>query len=91
MATTLTARLEKNGRILLPAAVRKQLGVKPGDQLLLHVSDDGVHLTTLPMAVRRVQEELRRYVPRGASLADEVIAMRRAEVEREGTGAETDE
>ena len=48
-------KLEANGRILLPADVRRQLGVRPGDVLLLDVCDDGVRLWTRAMAARELQ------------------------------------
>lgn len=34
-------------------------------------------------AIRRAQERVRRYVPEGVSLSDELIAERRAEARRE--------
>jgi vacuolar-type H+-ATPase subunit H len=34
-------------------------------------------------AIRRAQERVRRYVPEGVNLADELIAERRAEARRE--------
>jgi AbrB family looped-hinge helix DNA binding protein len=77
------ARVEQNGRILLPAALREQLGIKPGDEVLLRVVDGGVLVTTPAAAVRRVQEQLRKWVPEGALVSNDILAMRRAEVERE--------
>ena len=48
-------KVEANGRILIPADVRRQLGVQPGDVLLLGVGDDGVRLWTRAMAARDLQ------------------------------------
>lgn len=48
-------KVEGNGRILLPVDVRRQLGVKPGDVLLLELSDEGVRLWTRAMAARELQ------------------------------------
>ena len=79
----LWAKVEQNGRILLPAAVRERLGLKPGDEVLMREVEGGVLVTTPAAAVRRVQEELRKWVPEGALVSDDVLAMRRAEVERE--------
>lgn len=39
--------------------------------------------TDLKKGIRRAQERVRRYVPEGVSLADELIAERRAEARRE--------
>ncbi len=80
---TYEARIDRNGRIVIPASVRKQLGVSPGDEVLLQVGRDQVRLTTMDAAVRSAQDAVRRYVPKGPSLVAALIAMRRAEVERE--------
>jgi len=69
--------LNENGRIVIPAAMRKALKVKPGDELLLHMEDGDLHVTTHMQRIRKAQELVRRYVPEGVSLADELIAERR--------------
>lgn len=53
--TPIEVKVEANGRILIPANVRRQLGVQPGDVLLLGVSHDGVRLWTRAMAARDLQ------------------------------------
>jgi AbrB family looped-hinge helix DNA binding protein len=70
-------RLNENGRIVIPAAMRKALKVKPGDELLLHMENGDLHVTTHMQRIRKAQELVRRYVPDGVSLADELIAERR--------------
>ncbi len=39
--------------------------------------------TGINKAIRRVQERVRRYVPKGVNLSDELIAERRTEARRE--------
>lgn len=39
--------------------------------------------STRRAAIRRIQEELRQFIPEGVSLVDELIADRRAEAARE--------
>ncbi len=72
-------RLEANGRVLLPAEVRRRLGVSPGDTLLLDVDATGIHLWTLAMAIRALQDAVAAQVPAGVSLVDDLLQMRRAE------------
>jgi AbrB family looped-hinge helix DNA binding protein len=76
-------KLNENGRIVIPAAMREALQVKPGDELLLHLEDGELHVTTRMQRIRRAQELVRRYVPEGVSLADELIAERREAAKRE--------
>jgi len=81
---TYTTRLEKSGRILIPAAVRRQLGLSEGSQVLLKVEESGtLQVTSRSQALAKVREEIRKYIPAGRDLAEELIRDRRAEVERE--------
>ena len=77
-------RLEKSGRILIPAAVRRHLGLCEGSQVLLKVEERGaLQVTTRSQALAKVREEIRKYIPAGQDLAEELIRDRRAEVEGE--------
>jgi len=79
-----TTRLEKSGRILIPAAVRRRLGLTEGSQVVVRVEETGtVEITSRSQALAKVREEIRKYIPVGRDLADELIQDRRAEVERE--------
>ncbi|MGB7720792.1 MAG: AbrB/MazE/SpoVT family DNA-binding domain-containing protein [Bryobacteraceae bacterium] len=81
---TYTTRLEKSGRILIPAAVRRQLGLSEGSQVLVKVEEAGaLEVTSRSQALAKVREEIRKYIPAGQDLAGELIRDRRAEVERE--------
>lgn len=71
-------KLGTNGRLVIPAAVRRALGVAEGDELSLAVIDDELRVTTLRAAVRRAQRVMAQRVPTERSLADELIAERRA-------------
>jgi AbrB family looped-hinge helix DNA binding protein len=64
------------GRIVLPAEVRKELGIKPGDRLILRVTNGRIGLS-VPRPIRGAFKHL------GGSMVDELLADRRAEVERE--------
>jgi AbrB family looped-hinge helix DNA binding protein len=76
-------RLGPDGRVVIPAAFREALGVSDGDTLIASIVDGELHLLTIPAAVRKAQAIIRRYVPEGVSLVDELIEDRRREVERE--------
>ncbi len=80
---TARVKVAEGGRIVIPAEFRKRLGVQVGDDIILQFTDGEVRLFTLEEAVRRAQEMVRRYVPEGVSLVDELSAERRAEAARE--------
>ena len=75
--------LGDNGRIVIPAAYRKELGVKKGDGLVLQLEDGEVRIYTFERALRRAQELVCRYAPEGELLSERLIAERRAEAGRE--------
>jgi AbrB family looped-hinge helix DNA binding protein len=76
-------KLGSNGRLVIPAAVRRALGVTEGDDLSLALVDDELRVTTISAAVRRAQRLMAQRVPAERSLADELIAERRAAAARE--------
>jgi AbrB family looped-hinge helix DNA binding protein len=76
-------RIGPGGRIVLPAEYRRALRVKPGDDVLLLLDDAGLHVLPAHLAVARAQALVRRIVPRGRSLASELIVERRRESRRE--------
>jgi AbrB family looped-hinge helix DNA binding protein len=77
------ARINENGRIVIPAQIREKLGLKPGDTLLLRVEGDALFIESQQSRIRRVQERLRRLIPADRVLSDELIAERREEARQE--------
>ncbi|WP_309084057.1 AbrB/MazE/SpoVT family DNA-binding domain-containing protein [Chelativorans sp.] len=71
------------GRVVIPAEMRSAMGVAEGDTLHARVIDGELRLMSQPTALRRAQELVRRYIPEGTKLVDELIAERRAEARRE--------
>lgn len=76
-------KLAEGGRIVIPAEFRQKLGLKTGDELLVFLDDGQLKIMTPARALKRAQELVRRYIPPGVSLADELIRERRAEAARE--------
>ena len=75
--------LGAGGRLVIPAPFRAALGMKPGDKLLVRLEGNELRIYTQREAIRRGQELVRKYIPEGVSLADELIAERRAEAAKE--------
>ncbi len=78
----LKTRIGEGGRIVIPAEYRRALGLKPGDEVILVLEDGDVRVMTPQRAVQRAQALVRRYVPDGRSLADELLQERLDEVSR---------
>lgn len=79
-------RLGAHGRIVIPAALREQMGVKPGETLLLDMQDGALRIESHRARIRRIQEELKHYSKPGVLASDELIAERREEARREMEG-----
>lgn len=73
----------EGGRIVIPSPYREVLGIREGDELRVRFDDGELRLTTPEHALRRAQRAVRRYVPADRSLADELVAERRLEANRE--------
>jgi AbrB family looped-hinge helix DNA binding protein len=71
------------GRIVIPAAFRKAMQVKEGDRVMARVVDGELRVITPAMGIRLAQKMVRETIPGNDSLADELIADRRREVEQE--------
>jgi AbrB family looped-hinge helix DNA binding protein len=77
-------KLSEGGRVVIPAEIRQSLGLKEGDTVFFELLDGEARITSRQTQLRRAQALFRQYVPADApSLADELIADRRAEAERE--------
>ena len=77
------ACVEADGRVQLPKDFYKALGLREGDPIIATLEGDVIRLMSLPASVRRAQAIVRRFIPPGVSLVDELIAERRAEAKRE--------
>ena len=80
---TFTTRVAEGGRIVIPAAARKALGIEPGDEVVLQLEDDGLRILSRKQALRNLQDMVAKVVPPGVSLVDEFIRERREEARAE--------
>jgi bifunctional DNA-binding transcriptional regulator/antitoxin component of YhaV-PrlF toxin-antitoxin module len=73
-----------NGRTVIPAALRVQLDIRDGDQLIWTVRGDELIATTRRAQLNKAQALFQKFVPKSSpSLADELIAERRMASESE--------
>jgi AbrB family looped-hinge helix DNA binding protein len=69
-------RVNENGRVVIPAAFRKRLGINIGDEMLLRIENDELRITTVKRNIEWAQRLVRKHVKPGRSLVDELIAER---------------
>lgn len=75
-------RIGRQGRVVLPAEVRHRLGLKEGQVLVVREDEGRVILETRESILGRLRAPFET-IPRGVSLADELIAERRREAAAE--------
>ncbi|MEX0784102.1 MAG: AbrB/MazE/SpoVT family DNA-binding domain-containing protein [Dehalococcoidia bacterium] len=71
-------RVLEGGRIVIPSRFRRELGISTGDTLSMELEDGELRLATRRQSLARAKELLRPFLG-GPSMADELIAERRAE------------
>jgi AbrB family looped-hinge helix DNA binding protein len=74
--------LGPQGRVVVPATLRRRLGLQPGDVLLATADEDRLVLERRDAILARLQRRFA-HIPPDVSLADELIAQRRQEAGRE--------
>ncbi len=76
-------KVVEGGKLVIPAAFRREMGITPGDTVIVEMDEGELRVRSLSSAIRRVQERMRELNPEGRLLSEELIADRRAEADRE--------
>jgi AbrB family looped-hinge helix DNA binding protein len=77
------ARVNENGRVVIPASFRRALGIQSGDTVVLRIENNELRITTLQQRLAKAQQLVRKHVKGNTSLTDELIAERREAARRE--------
>ena len=80
-STAERVRLGQNGRISIPAAYRRDLGLRPGDELILQLEEDALRIVTVRQALARARRLVGSYIPADKDLTASLLDDRRAEAE----------
>lgn len=78
MSTTFELRVGDRGRVVLPAALREELGLRQGDVLSVTLEDGQLVASTPRTALERVRARVR-----GTWVVEELLEDRRRQVEAE--------
>ncbi len=81
--TRMRLEVKEGGRLLLPAELRSELGIREGDTLMAELVDGELRLMSQATAVKRAQEMVRQWIPAGSNVVDDFIAERRREARKE--------
>jgi len=67
----------------VPVKLRRALNIKTGDEVVVLLENDSIRLIPMQQAVNLAQKAIRKYVPKGVSLVDDLIKARREEASAE--------
>lgn len=77
-------QLDLQGRLVIPAQLRRSLGFESGDSLIARTEDGRLILEKAETIKQRLKSRFA-HLPQTTSLAEELIADRREEVKRENS------
>ena len=79
------AKLGENGRVIIPASFRQKLHWSSGDNIILHINNNEISITTPKEALSKLQMKVKTQMEKigNISLVDELIANRRKEADNE--------
>ena len=80
---TETVVLGESGRIVLPAAIRSEFGLKTGDRLTVIAKGNRIEILSMQMALKEIRESI--IAERGSleGILDEFLEERHQEARRE--------
>ncbi|MGI4959529.1 MAG: AbrB/MazE/SpoVT family DNA-binding domain-containing protein [Janthinobacterium lividum] len=76
-------KIVEGGKFVIPAVMRRELGIGAGDTVMVDIDNGELRVRSISKALERARAILRRHIPEGANLADELIADRRDEADHE--------
>ena len=79
----IAARINQNGRVVIPAVIRKAMGLKLGDTILMSLEDGVLRIEPEFARIRRIQAESKPFANSASLASDELTAERREKAQRE--------
>lgn len=84
---SVTLTIGAQGRVVIPARFRSELGLTPGTPLVVSLEDGRIVLERRERILRRLRDQALGWAPRDESVVDALIAERREEARREAESA----
>ena len=75
----LHTKMDNHGRLLIPKHIRNQLNYKKGDNFVIRIINDELHIVSLKNAIAHAQALIKPSLSNSISMTDEFISQRRKE------------
>jgi AbrB family looped-hinge helix DNA binding protein len=79
--TTYTTTVDAMGRVLIPLDVRESHHINKGDKITFYVNDEAIRLRTAKHGLMALKHLVKKHVPKGVNLAEDLIKERRNEAQ----------
>ena len=83
MDNIVRTKVTQGGRIVIPADMRRRLGIEIGGDVSITLDGESLRILTQKESIKRAQALVSKFVPKRVSLVDELIADRRREAANE--------
>ena len=83
MENVVRTKVTQGGRIVIPAEMRRRLGIEVGEDVSIALDGESLRIVTQKESIKRAQALVRKLIPEDVSLVDELIADRRREAANE--------
>lgn len=77
MTAGLKTKIGKGGRLVIPAAYRRGLHLKSGDEVLVCLQEGELRVLPLSLAIKRAQITVKKFNPDNKKLSDKLLTMRK--------------
>lgn len=71
--------IDNNGRLLIPAELRRKYHLDSGSAVVIRIMNNQMQLVSLKQVIAEARDIVKKYVPKGVSLVDELRKMRNEE------------
>jgi len=78
--SSVIAQVSAGGRIVIPAEIRRKMGIHSGDQVILSYHDGELHIATRKQRLKQAKAIVKAYAG-DISLADALIEERKTEAD----------
>jgi len=80
MKEFIRSRITDAGRVVIPAELRREYGLAEGQEVVFWRGRSGLELLSLPEALKRAQDAIRKYIPGDElDLTEELISARKSD------------
>ena len=81
--STVCVKVGTNGRLVVPTRLRKETGITDGKVVLLESVNGELRVRPMEKVIQSAQERLKPFLDGKKSMAEDLIADRRVEADRE--------